>query len=291
MFNFAVSRDILETTPCPGVSIDEIAAIKSRERVLREPSDNNGVDEILTFWTELEKASMSDEVKRILKLILVTGQRPGEVVGIHSDEITVEEWEGVEGAWWTIPVSRRKVKEKAKIKPQPHRVFLSKMALELLGDFKGYAFLSPKSQPPKEGRKSRKQDPDAVLVPAHIDENAIAYAIRRNLKDYKARRPIKGDVVKMVKVKESRKMDIDHFTPHDLRRTCSTRLSELGFKDEINDAILGHAKKGVIGIYNKYGYAREKILAAEAWERKLNGIITGEKSNVISIEQGRKKAA
>lgn len=290
MFNFAVSRDILEYTPCTGINIDEIASVTSRERVLKEPADNNGIDEILTFWTELEKASMTDATKRILKLILVTGQRPGEVAGINKDEVSAEEWEEKDssgktvkkwaGTWWTIPVARRKVKEKSKNKPQPHRVYLSKMALELLGepDESGYYFPSPVI----------KTDENDNPIFQHIDENAVAYAIRRNLKDYKPRRPTKGDTAKMVKVKEERKMDIEHFTPHDLRRTCSTRLAELGFKDEVNDAILGHAKKGVVAIYNKYAYAREKIAAMEAWERKLNNILTGSKGNVTSIQAGKR---
>lgn len=292
MYNFAVSRDILENTPCVGIKIDEIAAITSRERVLKEPNDNNGVDEIFTFWNELEKASMSEDVKHILKLILITGQRPGEIAGIHSDEITVEhkeqkdekgnvirEWNE---SWWTIPVSRRKVKEKSKNPPQPHRVYLTDMALGLIGNREGYKFPSPVV----------KIDENRNPILKHIDDNAVAYAIRRNLKDYKPRRVIKGEVISMVKVKEDRKMNIEHFTPHDLRRTCSTRLAELGFKDEVNDAILGHTKKGVVGIYNRYKYDREKKIAMESWERKLKSITTGKQSdNVVSINSRKNKAA
>jgi integrase len=44
-------------------------------------------------------------------------------------------------------------------------------------------------------------------------------------------------------VADEKKMDIEHFTPHDLRRTCSTLISELGFPDEIVEAILAHLKK------------------------------------------------
>ena len=291
MYNFAVSRDILENTPCLGIKVDEIATIASRDRVLKEPNDNNGVDEILTFWKELEKASMSEEVKRILKLLLVTGQRPGEVAGIHSSEIGVERKEQKDDkgnvirewseTWWTIPVSRRKVKEKSKNPPQPHRVFLSALALELIGNADGYKFPSP---------KNGQTDENGVIYCDHINENAVAYAIRRNLKNYKPRRAIKGKVIIMVNVREDRKMKIEHFTPHDLRRTCSTRLAELGYKDEVNDAILGHVKKGVVGIYNRYKYDREKLSAMESWERKLNSIITGKESNIIPIGIGKKAA-
>lgn len=283
MFNFAVERDILEFTPCTGIKIDNIATITSRDRVLRDAKANGGIDEILIFWTELEKASMSVQVKNMLKFILLTGQRPGEVAGINENEITVEQHEENgrkwEETWWTIPVARRKVKEKSKNPPQPHRVFLSKMALEILGTqpVGGYYFPSPVAPKTPEDKQT------------HIDENAVAYAIRRNLKDYQPRRAIKGKTISMVKVKEERKMEIDHFTPHDLRRTFSTRLAGLGFSDEINDAVLGHVKTGVVGIYNRYQYDREKKAAMEAWERKLKAIITGKAAdNVLPMKKKAK---
>ncbi len=258
MFNFAVERDILEFSPFTGVKAP--VKITHRERTLSE-------SEIKALWnTELPKASMSDEVKRILKLILVTGQRPGEVAGIHARE--------VDGNWWTIPTERAKNKT-------THRVFLTKTALELLGEpsLGGFYFLSPVI----------KTDANDNPVYQHIDENAVAYAIRRNLKDYQPRRTIKGDAVKMVKVAEDKKMEMAHFTPHDLRRTCATFLAKIGFSDEVIDAVLGHKKQGVVKIYNQHKYDVEKQKAMEAWERKLNFITTGKESRVIPL-RAKKKA-
>ncbi len=40
------------------------------------------------------------------------------------------------------------------------------------------------------------------------------------------------------------------FSFHDLRRTCSTGLGELGCLDELNDLILGHVKRGVLAHYD-----------------------------------------
>ncbi|MEA5114478.1 MAG: hypothetical protein VB050_10665 [Geobacteraceae bacterium] len=39
-----------------------------------------------------------------MKLILITGQRPGEVCGLHKREI--------DGQWWSIPLERIKTREK-----------------------------------------------------------------------------------------------------------------------------------------------------------------------------------
>ena len=258
MFNFAVERDILEFTPFTGVKAP--VQITHRERTLSEA-------EILALWnTELPKASMSAETKRILKLILLTMQRPGEVAGIHAKEI--------DGNWWTIPAERAKNKT-------THRVYLTKTALELLGNSDGYYFPSPKNGQENESGK---------VINNHIDENAVAYAIRRNLKDYIPRRAIKGETISMVKVKEDKKMEMEHFTPHDLRRTGATFLAQLGFSDETIDAVLGHKKTGVVKIYNRHKYDLEKQKALEAWERKLNSILTGKESNVISIDSHKNVA-
>ena len=54
------------------------------------------------------------------------------------------------------------------------------------------------------------------------------------------------------------------------------------------DAVLNHAKQGVIKVYNQYRYDKEKQAALETWERKLNSIIAGTESKVIPI---RRKAA
>jgi len=53
-------------------------------------------------------------------------------------------------------------------------------------------------------------------------------------------------------------LGLPRWTPHDLRRTAATKLSELGCPDEIIDAILNHVKKGVIGVYNRNKYDKEK---------------------------------
>ena len=64
---------------------------------------------------------------------------------------------------------------------------------------------------------------------------------------------------------------LPRWTPHDLRRTAATKMSELGCPDEIIDAILNHAKKGVIGIYNRNKYDKEKQEWLTKWSAHLEG--------------------
>jgi integrase len=258
MFNFAVERDILPLSPCTGVKLP--SPKQTRERTLNEV-------EIKAMWGNLDKCAMSDEIRRALKLILVTAQRPGEVIGMHTSEI--------DDRWWTIPPERAK-------NGKTHRVYLTDTALELVGDLevideetgktkpKGYIFPTPHK------KKERAIAPQALIV-------AVIRALASPALDEK------GNPVKEEEGKPTENMlHIDHFTPHDLRRTAATFMAQSGEMDEVIDAILNHAKQGVIKVYNQYRYDKEKQAALEAWERKLTSIVTGSKSNVVSM---RRKAS
>lgn len=252
MFNFAVERDILQHTPFTGVKA--LAPNNSRERTLTEA-------EIRTLWGSIDNAAISNEIKRALKLVLVTAQRPGEVSGMHTSEI--------DGRWWTIPAGRAK-------NGREQRVYLTDTALELIGDLtvideetggevpKGYIFPTP---------HTKKNQP--------IDSHALPVAVRRNLAWPITDTKGKPLYTKYGKPATENKLGIDQFTPHDLRRTAATFMAGMGFMDEIIDAVLNHTKKGIIGTYNRHKYDREKQQALEAWERKLNSITTGESAGKI----------
>jgi integrase len=80
MFTFAVDRDIIESNPCSGVK--PLVSEKPRERAL-------GESEIQTFWNNLDNTNltMTTDIRRALRMILLTGQRPGEVVPRHQDNL------------------------------------------------------------------------------------------------------------------------------------------------------------------------------------------------------------
>lgn len=264
MFNFAIERDILQHTPCLGVKA--LAPNTKRERTLNET-------EIKTLWCALDSQNiaMSDEIRRALKLILVTAQRPGEVSGMHTNEI--------DGRWWTIPAERAK-------NGNTHRVYLTDLALKLIGDLsvtdpetgetkpRGYIFPCP---------HKKKVQP--------TDSHALPVAVRRNLVwpiTDKTGKPLYG---RDGKPATENKLGIDKFTPHDLRRTAATFMAQMGYMDEVIDAVLNHAKQGVIRVYNLHKYDKEKQQALEAWELKLQSIVTGRDNNKVVSILPRKKTA
>lgn len=233
MFNWAVEKDRLKISPCLGIKAP--ASTVAKDRALNAA-------EIKIVWNALASpdTSMTDEVRNAIKLILLTAQRPGEVSGIHTQEI--------DGNWWTIPADRSKNK-------MAHRVYLSPLAIEIINQaiqhakaargipakqkYSGYIFPCPHRSKDKP-----------------IERHAFSKALKRNESE-----------------DGSTTLGIAIFTPHDLRRTAATAMAESGELDEVIDAVLNHSKQGIIKVYNLYRYDKEKQKALEAWERKLLGII------------------
>ena len=125
MFNFAVMRGILDANPCPRIKdIPE----KARDRVL-----NN--DEIVLLWRALDVEdsrvfNVYLQFKLALKLILLTGVRPGEATGMEVSELA----ERPDGHWWEIPAKRMKGKN-----APAHDVPLNPMALEVIEQARFYS--------------------------------------------------------------------------------------------------------------------------------------------------------
>ncbi|EPJ5579194.1 tyrosine-type recombinase/integrase [Kluyvera ascorbata] len=71
---------------------------------------------------------------------------------------------------------------------------------------------------------------------------------------------------------------------HDLRRTLSTHLSDLGVEFHVVEQLLGHALPGVAGIYNRSKFMAKKLDDLELWTTYLNSISSAE-SKVMSLKQ------
>ena len=133
MFNFAISRDLLNTTPV--AMVKPPAKENQRERVLSP-------EEMRVFWKGLDEGPISPGICLALKLQLVAAQRKGELIGAALSEFDLEE-EKV----WIIPPERAK-------NGKTHRVPLSPLAISLIEDARALAdgsewlFPSPKGDIP-----------------------------------------------------------------------------------------------------------------------------------------------
>jgi len=136
MWQYAVERELIEYNPFaeirPARTIPTMR-LRSRERILTD-------EEIKYLWSAIDTGGGSDSTRRALKLMLLTGQRSGEVCGMHSREIQI----GVgqlrcqtcrRCGWWTIPATRRQGN-----KGGEHRVYLSPLAMQLIDGWEGFVF-------------------------------------------------------------------------------------------------------------------------------------------------------
>src|SRR5262249_35220380 len=104
IFSWAIKQEILAVNPCKLVVRNPTA---SRERFLSE-------SEIRLVWPKLDPA---------LRLILLTGQRPGEVVAMQREHIA--------DGWWQMP-GKLVGKRPGTKNGRDHRVWLSEPAQGLV---------------------------------------------------------------------------------------------------------------------------------------------------------------
>lgn len=80
-------------------------------------------------------------------------------------------------------------------------------------------------------------------------------------------------------------LEMEHFTPHDLRRSAATFMTgSCGIPRLVVSKILNHAEPHITAIYDRASYDKEKTTALEAWARKLQCIVEGnETTNVIPM--------
>lgn len=77
---------------------------------------------------------------------------------------------------------------------------------------------------------------------------------------------------------------LEHFTPHDLRRTAATWLGRSGVRPDTIDQLLNHAAGRITRTYNRAGYDTEKRQAVILLGELVEGVLAGEaRSNVVRI--------
>ncbi|UXX83032.1 tyrosine-type recombinase/integrase [Roseovarius pelagicus] len=87
--------------------------------------------------------------------------------------------------------------------------------------------------------------------------------------------PISGFGRLKKRLDKSLPKDAEPWTPHDLRRTMSTNMAQLGVPQPVTEALLNHKTgvvSGVAAIYNVYSYADEKRDALDKWNAHIEEI-------------------
>jgi integrase len=78
---------------------------------------------------------------------------------------------------------------------------------------------------------------------------------------------------------------------HDLRRTAKTLMSRAGVRPDISERVLGHKRKTIEGIYDKYDFAQEKADALAKVAALVDLIVNPPGDNVVPLHQDEAAAS
>jgi integrase len=238
VFNYALNREWIEASPCAAAELRK--AILTRER--RRKRNLTDV-EIRGLWTALDDESPL--IADVVRTLLLTGQRSGEVFGMA--------WSEEDSGWWTIPAERIKTSDDED--GDDHSVWLAPSARAILDTRRAkapnrcpYVFWSNRKG---GGRRATSGEPTALTT-------------------------IKGATKRLNEAMGTTKKP---WTPHDLRRTCKTGLAAIGVPPHIKDRVLNHVgnRSEMDEVYDQYDYRAEIRAALERWDRAVNAIVKNER--------------
>lgn len=234
VLGYAEDRELIEVNPAATIKPSRV----SRALTPRARGRVLSASEVKSFWDGAEGCGMHRLTAILLKLVLTTGVRPGEAAGAR--------WEEISGDVWTIPASRRGKTD------TEHVVPLTETALGLL--------VQAKAEADRLGKRRTKKAAGYVFE-ARPGKPITTGAVGRAVSRY-------AEALGNVNTDTH-----GHWTPHDLRRSVRTGLAAAGISDTVAEAVIGHTRKGIIGVYDQHKYDTEKRAALEAWERTLLRIV------------------
>jgi len=191
------------------------------------------VNEIRRLW---QAVGETGTFGALLKMLLLTAQR--------REKVTTMRWDDVIDGVWTIRAEERE-------KGAPGELKLPQLALEVIAAqprITGNPYIFAGSL---RGRRPKKGTPKQDLPTGPAAFNSFGQR----------------------KAELDGKLDLPHWTLHDLRRTARSLLAEAGVADNVAERVLGHALPGVHGTYNRYDYAEEKADALQRLAAKIETII------------------
>ncbi len=102
--------------------------------------------------------------------------------------------------------------------------------------------------------------------------SAYVFPTRRSSKNYGHISPDTLNAA-LKKLFDDKKLTVDHFTIHDLRRTCRSLLAGAGIPSHVAERCLNHKVKGMEGIYDRYDYLDERREALQEIADLLRPVI------------------
>ena len=203
-------------------------------------------DEIKNFWQSLDQTEIPEDSELDVKMSESTK------LALKLQLVTAQrKGEIVSLEWSEIDTTTRwwSIPASKAKNSHPNRVYLSDLAMALLDRVKAISGDSKWAFP-------------APGSASHVTPSSLSRALNRSTFE-----------------------ELEHFTPHDLRRTAATHMTGIGIPRLVVSKILNHVDSSITSIYDRHSYDAEKKHALEAWGKELNQIIqpTAKKDNVIDL--------
>ena len=208
VFSKAIENELIDATPC--IKIKSIMAKEHhRERILSD-------SEIKALWPAFD--ILRPNMRDILKLILLTAQRPGEIMAMSTDELDLSM------QTWTIPGSKTKNK-------QLHVVPLSPQVIEVIKDRitdKSPWIFPSKYNSNQSGHTTSLKKARQNLQAATKINNWTAHDLRRTARTLMARIGIQPHIAeKVINHSEGRMVRVyDQFDYIDEKRAALVKLAD-----------------------------------------------------------------
>jgi integrase len=253
-FAWAVKRGAVAANPFAALPIAK--GIAKRERVLSD-------EEIAEIWRAAGKVAAP--YGAIVRLLILTGQRRGEVAGMNWGELADDL------ATWTMPGERTK-------NGAPHMVPLSAPVRDLL------RALLPESDADARRAIEDRRTKGLLALPGALGTPFAGWSKAKAALD-KAISDARATAAANTGASPA---PLVPWSVHDLRRTVATGLQRLGVRLEVTEAVLNHisgSRGGIAGVYQRHDWAVEKRAALEAWAAHIAGAIEGRTTagNVVTL--------
>ena len=227
-----------------------VFAILQGDKVLN-PADSVAPSSIATFEIR-DRALTPSEIRIAFRLIERVATMPTIRLGLKLILLTmVRKSELLEATWNEFDFENRVSsipKERMK-KSKPHNVYLSDQSIDILIALKTCAGNSRYLLPSRY---------DADEPMCRVVFNRVTAAI--------------------AKIARDDDLPLAPFTVHDLRRTASTLLNEVGFNSDWIEKCLAHEHgRTVRGVYNKAEYEPQRRHMLQQWSNMVEAWIKGEK--------------
>lgn len=223
VYNFAIRKLLVDSNPAVAVRGAVVVPKKKHHRHLNEK-------ELGAFWRELDR-------QRQATLITVFASKLLMLTMLRKTELRLAKWEefDLDAAIWDVPWQRMKMRK-------PHRVYLSRQAIELLRflhKVTGHGeYVFPTRYLEGQGRP--------------ISDVTLNHMFKRL--DF----------------------GVPEFSPHGTRGTAATLLRENGFDRDVVERLLSHEERNpVVAAYTHAQHAEERRRALQFLADRIEALAAG----------------